>query len=296
MNETPFKVESDGEKVQGIWHSPSRSASARAAGGAVVFLHGWSGYRTGPHDLLVKAARRLAAEGWHCIRFDFRGWGYSEGDRSRASARTLLGDLESVLDHVRERLGPEARIVLAGICSGAKLALLYAGKGRHPVYRIIELSSPPLRPEEARNSVAARSVRSTAATYLGKALRRETWLRLFRGRLDLQAVWRNLTAPWKRLRPVRRPNRKRGDPGATERPLEHLVGDLLLIHGEKDPETGPAVGQIEALARRQGVPYRTCIIRGANHSFYGLSWEEEILDLMSHRLKEPPTLRECKKP
>lgn len=292
MNETPFEVTADGETVRGIWHVPDpKEHASGTAEGAVVFLHGWSGYRTGPHDLFVKAARRLAGEGWHCVRFDFRGWGYSEGDRSRASVHTLLQDTESVLDRVKERLGPDTPIVLAGICSGAKLALLYAGKGRHCVDRIIELSSPPLRPEEAGNSVALRSARSTAAAYVSKALQRETWRRLLRGNIDLYAVWRNLSGPWKRLRPKPSFAGRKKRPAPEKRPLKHLTGDLLSVHGEKDPETEAAVRQIEALAKRGGVPHRTCIIRGANHSFYGLSWEEEILELMSRHLREEAPYR-----
>lgn len=81
MNESCFNISIYGENIYGIWHKPCIPRNVIQRDIAVVLLHGWAGYRTGPHDMLVKTARMLAENGYHCIRFDFRGKGYSQGDR-----------------------------------------------------------------------------------------------------------------------------------------------------------------------------------------------------------------------
>jgi pimeloyl-ACP methyl ester carboxylesterase len=64
------------------------------------------------------------------------------------------------------------------------------------------------------------------------------------------------------------------------KPFGQLQGRLLLIHGEKDPETGPALAQIHEMLQRHRVSSDTHIVKGANHSFYLLAWEKEILQVI----------------
>jgi dipeptidyl aminopeptidase/acylaminoacyl peptidase len=64
-----------------------------------------------------------------------------------------------------------------------------------------------------------------------------------------------------------------------------LQGQLLLIHGEKDPETKPALAQIHEMLQRHGVSSDTHIVKEANHSFYSLAWEKEILQVIEDWLK-----------
>jgi dipeptidyl aminopeptidase/acylaminoacyl peptidase len=67
-----------------------------------------------------------------------------------------------------------------------------------------------------------------------------------------------------------------------------LQGQLLLIHGEKDPETKPALAQIHEMLQRHGVSSDTHIVKEANHSFYSLAWEKEILQVIEDWLKKNP--------
>ncbi|NQT52088.1 alpha/beta hydrolase, partial [bacterium] len=53
--ERPVTLESD-QRLVGVLHEPE--GEAKNAG--VVFVHGWAGYRGGPHRMFVEAARRLA--------------------------------------------------------------------------------------------------------------------------------------------------------------------------------------------------------------------------------------------
>ena len=53
---------------------------------------------------------------------------------------------------------------------------------------------------------------------------------------------------------------------------------FLLIHGKKDPVTGAAMKQIKSLLPKYQIGYQDLTIRNANHSFYSLKWEKEIMD------------------
>lgn len=55
---------------------------------------------------------------------------------------------------------------------------------------------------------------------------------------------------------------------------------MLLIHGEKDPETIFALQQIHEMLARHKIPADTHIVKGANHSFYALALEKEVINAM----------------
>jgi alpha-beta hydrolase superfamily lysophospholipase len=164
MNEQVFSITVNGEMIYGIWSRPNVSIESDRAD--VILLHGWGGYRTGPHDMLVKLARRLSGNGYDCFRFDFRGKGYSQGDRLQTGNRTMLEDLEAVIPYVQVQLH-HPQIILAGICSGARLALYYARNGKYPVRHVIEMSSPVLRQQEMASALAVGQSKSTLQTYRG---------------------------------------------------------------------------------------------------------------------------------
>jgi alpha-beta hydrolase superfamily lysophospholipase len=281
MDEILFDPKVKGESIYGIWHRPELKNPPQK-NVAVVFLHGWAGHRSGPHDMLVKLARKLSAGGYNCFRFDFRGKGYSHGCRQQTNNHSMIEDLDAVLCYVNTVLNHPA-IVLTGICSGAKLALYYARSGNLPVTHVIELSSPALRQQEAESELAANRAGNTLNEYVKKIFRRETWNKLTNGEIHFSAIRRNLSKPIygllskkkkistsgkKAVNPVQKPG---------EKPFGKFQGQMLLIHGEKDPETKPALRQIQDMLHRHNIPSDTYVVKGANHSFYSLSWEYEII-------------------
>lgn len=56
-----------------------------------------------------------------------------------------------------------------------------------------------------------------------------------------------------------------------EKPFAKFRGQILLIHGEKDSETKPALEQIHQMLQRYQIPADTYIVKNANHSFYSLA-------------------------
>jgi pimeloyl-ACP methyl ester carboxylesterase len=294
MNEQVFSITVKDAMIYGIWSRPE-TVSDESGRPAVILLHGWGGYRTGPHDMLVKLARRLSGTGYDCFRFDFRGKGYSQGGRRQTGNRTMLADLEAVLEYVQAQLN-QPQVILAGICSGARLALYYARNGKCPLRHVIAMSSPVLRQQEMASTLAAGQSRSTLQTYLRKVFRKETWLKLTGGEIHFRAVWKNLLRPVAELLLLSVRRRKKGKQkgkggrpveakASGEQPFGHLQGRLLLIHGEKDPETKPALAQIHEMLQRYRVSSDTHIVKDANHSFYSLAWEKEILQVIEEWLR-----------
>lgn len=71
----------------------------------------------------VEAARKLAAQGFACFRFDYHGAGDSEGESVYLDPnKPYREDAVAVLRYLRERLG-QRRFVLSGLCFDARTAL-----------------------------------------------------------------------------------------------------------------------------------------------------------------------------
>jgi len=139
--EIPVTFLNGKEKLFGILHHPLNLELNEIP--MIIFLHGSAGYRIGPHQLFVKMARFLARQGYSCLRFDFRGRGYSEETRESTGYRSMLSDLDTVIQSVNSMYKP-THIILVGICSGARTALSYIKNGKQTIHSLIELSSPLL--------------------------------------------------------------------------------------------------------------------------------------------------------
>ena len=284
MDEIIFDIEVKGDAIYGIWHKPGVRKNV-----AAVFLHGWAGHRPGPHDMLVKLARNMSTNGYDCFRFDFRGKGYSQGDRQRTNNQSMLEDLNAVLQYVNDALSYPA-ILLIGICSGAKLALYYARNGNFPITHVIEMSSPVLRLHDAESKLVSNHAKNTINEYLKKIFYRETWRKFTGGEIHFSAIGRNIFKPLYRLLKIRKKAPASSKKNITslhkpgEKPFGKFQGQLLLIHGEKDPETKLALQQIIDMLRRYNISSDTYIVKNANHSFYSSVWEKEIIQTITNWL------------
>jgi len=280
----------------GIIHSPPPHCAANDV--MIVFLHGWAGYRIGPHQMFVKFARRLSHQGYHCLRFDFRGRGFSSGQREDTSYPSMSADLHRVLEAVQKQY-PRQSIVLLGICSGAKLGLHFAKNGIVKIAHLIALSSPPLS-SEVKVKLEARRTAEIMREYWKKLFAYNTWVKISTGNINTRSILRIVATSVGGLqasvhRSLKSYFRKRtGQDRGTGRktianapePFAGFAGEVLLIHGECDPETGTAVTQITGLLQHYNVGHQHAIIKGANHSFYALAWENEVYARIEHWLKE----------
>jgi len=77
------------------------------------------------HRALRQLAGRLAAEGFHCLRLDYRGQGDSSGDTQSTNPQTWATDVETVLKQCLTEIKPD-KIWLLGHRIGGPIALQVA--------------------------------------------------------------------------------------------------------------------------------------------------------------------------
>lgn len=257
------------QTLLGVLYAPGDRESARDTG--LLFLHGWAGYRIGPHQMFTKMARRACAMGFPSLAFDFRGRGDSEGDAMGASLSTMISDAQAAARVLCGRAGV-AKVALVGVCSGGEVAV-----GAGPL--IPEADSMVLWsvPQVAADRASADRAKRLAIfrEYGAKLFRRQTWAKLVSGGLNFTMIGRALA----------RGGKGEGEESTDEdknidwrRRVIEFRGDILYIYGSNDPTTADCVAHYEALSKQAGRTFQHQIIDGANHSFYSLMWERQVLD------------------
>jgi pimeloyl-ACP methyl ester carboxylesterase len=198
----------------------------------------------------------------------------------------MADDISHVLGVLKKQFA-EKKICLIGICSGAKVALYTARSGSHEIENLVVLSCPLLR-ESSSIKTNVKTIRSMASTY-GKRLKdRDTYKRLLDGEVNIKLIAKKIAVP---LRAALSKFRKLAFHRVRERPEDYSAfvnfkGEVLSVYGEKDPETEEASGQIMDLLKINKVQSEMVIVKGANHSFYSIHWEQEIIELISRWLKK----------
>jgi pimeloyl-ACP methyl ester carboxylesterase len=272
MDTELFSLRIKDEYLHGIIHHPIDRSVPRHV---VVFLHGYGGYRIGPHRMFVDFSRRLAEVGYTCVRFDFRGWGYSGNIDSSRETRGMIDDIDLVINHIHTSLNP-CFLSIAGICFGAKLALYYAKSRTLKLSNLILLSCSPLNQNEKSHTATLAQVQHTIRPYLTKLFQKETWRKFLTGEIRYRKIVKTVLKP---LSGFRR-QEKYAQPTSSASGFENFTGGVLSIHAEQDPETLIAKPQIEDLLTKNNVTYRSYVIEGANHSFYSIEWKEKIYDFV----------------
>jgi pimeloyl-ACP methyl ester carboxylesterase len=100
----------DGETLAAVHHPPDAPTSDTW----LVFCHGFVSDKSGSY---AERCRRAVDEGYHAVRFDFRGCGDSEGAFVDQTLSSKIADLRAVLDHF-----DAPSYALVGSSFGAKTA------------------------------------------------------------------------------------------------------------------------------------------------------------------------------
>lgn len=124
MSESAITFDCHDSRLIGILHRPARP-SDRAV---VMAMGAGPQYRVGGHRHLVLWARRLCAEGYAVLRFDYRGMGDSHGE-FRGFAH-VDDDLEAAINEMQSQLPGVREIVLWGQCDAASAILFYGWRDR----------------------------------------------------------------------------------------------------------------------------------------------------------------------
>ena len=171
----------------GIATEPKHHANT-ATRPAVVLLNAGSVHHVGPNRLYVTLARKLAALGYLCFRFDLQGLGESalrHGKReNHPYPDSASDDTANALQFLHERFG-HSDFVLAGLCSGAHSAF-HAGKDllQFNISEIILINPLTFRYVEGM-SLETTSHYMDVAYYKGSARQLRSWLKLLRGQVDI---------------------------------------------------------------------------------------------------------------
>ncbi|MDP6523698.1 MAG: alpha/beta fold hydrolase [Kiritimatiellia bacterium] len=274
--ETPASFNSESGVLRGVLHSPADAPSQPRAG--IIFLHGWSGCRLGPHRMFVKLARQLCEKGHHCLRFDFGGRGESDGDTDSASINSMVADTNKALEFMSQASGAD-HTVLLGICSGSKVAV-GAATTATGIRGLVLMSQEPMgnlrRGPETDRQKSATALR----TYLAKLSHPETWRKILTLRVNTgmvgKAVFGHESPDEAELRT---------ETGWLES-FGQYQGRILFVYGSNDPAAKVARGKYQDYCSESGLDSRFYEVADANHSFYSLDWEREVMDVVEDWLAQ----------
>lgn len=257
-----------GETLVGVWHEPKAEPKA-----VLVMLHGWSGFRTGPHQMLTRAARRYAAEGYAVLRFDFAGRGDSDGDAQLATLATMTEDSATALDWCRQR--SSAPIVLVGLCSGCEIVVSGANEN---VAACVLWSAPVFAALPSQQRQAKKRSENLKA-YARKLTRLSTWKKIVTGQVNTDAVGKAMSGSGG----AAHKNVESNEPGqlppgfrqAALQRWKKWSGPLFQTYGSADPIYEEAS---QWYREHSGSMPHLHMVPGANHSYYGLAWEKEVIE------------------
>ena len=167
----------EGEQLWGILHRPAKPRSR-----AVLVVVGGPQTRVGSHRQFVLLARGLAAAGYPCLRFDYRGMGDSTG--SIRNFEAIDEDITAALDALGCAVPEVTNVALWGLCDAASAALFIAP--REPRLSGLVLLNPWVRSEQG----LARSY--LKRYYLQRLTSRELWSKVFSGEFDYRGSWASL--------------------------------------------------------------------------------------------------------
>jgi pimeloyl-ACP methyl ester carboxylesterase len=274
------------ENLFGIWHDAS--SVIRNPQSTVLLLHGWTGTRSGPHQMLTRAARRFAAEGHSVFRFDFAGRGDSEGDAELATLATMTEDARAALRWIEGEQG-STHLTIVGLCSGCEIALATTALAPKNVKQLVLWSAPVFAAQQS-DARRARKRRSHLRDYARKLLRPTTWAKAISGKVDVRGVQRVLAEGGGQ----EGKNIESGDAGQLPRGWRSGVLEkfrrtrlpMFMIYGTADPTTHEALDWHRELmaTRKFPVSPEVHLVSGANHSYYGLEWEAEVIDVTARWL------------
>lgn len=235
IQETPAFFPAGDETLFGILTHPA----AEPLGTAVILLPGGSGTRISisRNRIWVELARRLAAAGYHVLRFDNYGAGESTGTaKLQRLDEPFSKDVEGAVRWARSQ--GVSRFVLVGACFGARTALSCAPAV--PGLQGAVLAAPNARDyRQGEKSVTRMASEWTTGMYVRRAFTGRVLKGLFDRRRRrvygkaIRAKWRALVAT------VRRGHR--ADPSEASDhfvdPLSTLIQrdiPVLFLYGEED--------------------------------------------------------------
>jgi pimeloyl-ACP methyl ester carboxylesterase len=278
----PIVIERDGDRLFGIAHVPPHHGDV-----AVVFLSSGLQNRAGPHRMYVKAARAFGALGLLSLRVDLPGVGDS-ADRP-LEANFDCHDPASVL-HVTEFVARHygvRRIVLLGLCAGARVAVKAAARDRR-VDAVVAWSVPivsgPVNMPVAKGggaymgkTQAKRQLREWAP----KLLDPRAWYRYVTAGKSLSAGWGMMRRALAGLLPERlRPTAERqSDFFASMEACLRTGRKMLFVYGEDDPVARAELTErFPEVAAGRAPSCEYVVVPQGDHTFTRVAATDEVIE------------------
>jgi hypothetical protein len=249
----PLYFDIQGQFIAGTLHLPE----GEGPWPGVIFCHGFSGDKVESHFIFVETARALERRGIASLRFDFRGSGESDGEFVDMTPGSEIADARRALDVLAEQ--PEtdaARLAVLGLSLGGLVAACAAARDGAVSGLVLWSAVADLAEvfEERHESAPER-----------KALQRQGYYDYGAHRIGEGFV-----------ESVRRVD-----------PLEELAswgGPALLVHGSEDGSVPVEhAGRYERALSGETTVH---IIEGADHTYAGVAWEREAIEVTRDWLVE----------
>ena len=268
------------QRLFGVLTDPPEGA-ARPGRTALLLLNSGILHHAGPSCLYVTLARRLAAEGHTVLRFDFSGVGESEPRRDGMPFEdSAVLEAKQAMDLLAATRGAE-RFVVAGICSGGVMSLRVALADARVVGAAMLNPQGYFASSSKRIESYIKAERDKSWLLTVSMRRRESWLRLLRGEVDLLALTKALAG--RALRPLLEHGAERKEILALARQFERLAArtvPMLHVYAEHDP----GLIELDLVARAMPAGMRKLmqphLVPGADHLFTPLAAQARLVDLM----------------
>jgi dienelactone hydrolase len=275
----------DGRPLFGILCRP---AAPRPELPAIVLVNAGCVPRFGPHRQYVPLARRWTALGFSVLRLDLSGIGDSPVTPGAAENLTYppdhRGEMARALDWLERETGAR-RFVVAGLCSGADIAFGAASDPR--VEALVMLNPRTFGVHDLQQVESFKGAR----WYQESLHRKESWMKLLRGDVNLVRVARALAPKVLRLleRKLRGLVARAGADETVPGRLQRLSGrgvDTLLVVAPHDPgidyvDANFAPG-MRALAAAPG--FQRIEVAGTDHTFTALWAQQRVAELVTEHL------------
>ncbi|WP_027410440.1 alpha/beta hydrolase [Anoxybacteroides tepidamans] len=243
-----------GMVLRGMEHIPDRMEEGKVP--ALILFHGFTGTKLEPHRLFLKISRALERQNIASFRFDFLGSGESDGNFEDMTLSKEIEEAHAIIDFVKkDQRIDTSRIYLLGLSMGGLVASVVAGDRPADIIKLVLLAPPGNMYELIKQTAAQTSIDVTAPYHdHGGNLVGRAFLE------DLQTI-----DAFERAKPYQ--------------------GPVLLIHGTND-EVVPCYVSNMYRERCYGEQANVHFIAGANHTFDGHKWEEELIEAVVQFLTE----------
>lgn len=171
MSEKAITFECHGVPLIGILHKPKQVKRR----GVLIVVGGGPQYRVGGHRQLTLWSRRLCADGYPVLRFDYRGMGDSYGDFH--GFMDVDDDISTAVNRFITEIPELDEIVLWGECDAASAILFYAYRDNR--VKGVVLLNPWVRTEAGNAKAILRFY------YLQRIIQPSFWRKLASGQFNL---------------------------------------------------------------------------------------------------------------